>query len=297
MGYKILKGAMVGILLGVCGGILLTSVLHIAGGGSVRDVVSLFREGNMKMLFAGQKISEEDQAELEAVFGDAGMARSSAGGTETADGMYGNADDSAGEYRHADAAKEVYNRADVYEEALKSPEDVIVRFHVRANSDSEEDLALKYEVRDAVLAELADGLETVEDDGAALRYIMQKLPDIRQAARAVVDEAGYDYTISAYVVREEFPIREYGELVLPAGTYRALRVDIGEAKGENFWCMLYPMMCYTMDAGAVVDSEDTEKLAQALDEESYEKLFVKREAKPGDVKVKLKILEWLQDTF
>lgn len=275
MGYKILKGAMVGILLGVCGGILLTSVLHIAGGGSVRDVVSLFREGNMKMLFAGQKISDEDQAELEAVFGDAGMARICAGGKETADGMY----------------------ADVYEDTIRSPEDVIVRFHVRANSDSEEDLALKYEVRDAVLAELADGLETVEDDGAALRYIMQKLPDIRQAARAVVDEAGYDYTISAYIVREEFPIREYGELVLPAGTYRALRVDIGAAKGENFWCMLYPMMCYTMDAGAVVDSEDTEKLAQALDEESYEKLFVKRDAKPGDVKVKLKILEWLQDTF
>ena len=274
MGYKILKGAMVGILLGVCGGILLTSVLHIAGGGSVRDVVSLFREGNMKMLFAGQKISEEDQAALEAVFGDADMARSGVGGTETADGS-----------------------ADVYEDALKSPEDVIVRFHVRANSDSEEDLALKYEVRDAVLAELADGLETVEDDGATLRYIMQKLPDIRQAARAVVDEAGYDYTISAYVVREEFPIREYGELVLPAGTYRALRVDIGAAKGENFWCMLYPMMCYTMDAGAVVDSEDTEKLAQALDEESYEKLFVKREAKGDNVKVRLKILEWLQDTF
>lgn len=275
MGYKILKGAMVGILLGVCGGILLTSVLHIAGGGSVRDVVSLFREGNMKMLFAGQKISEEDQAELEAVFGDAGMARICAGGKETADGMY----------------------ADVYEDTIRSPEDVIVRFHVRANSDSEEDLALKYEVRDAVLAELADGLKTVEDDGAALRYIMQKLPDIRQAARAVVDEAGYDYTISAYIVREEFPIREYGELVLPAGTYRALRVDIGAAKGENFWCMLYPMMCYTMDAGAVVDSEDAKKLAQALDEESYEKLFVKRDAKPGDVKVKLKILEWLQDTF
>lgn len=275
MGYKILKGAMVGILLGVCGGILLTSVLHIAGGGSVRDVVSLFREGNMKMLFAGQKISDEDQAELEAVFGDAGMARICAGGKETADGMY----------------------ADVYEDAIRSPEDVIVRFHVRANSDSEEDLALKYEVRDAVLAELADGLKTVEDDGAALRYIMQKLPDIRQAARAVVDEAGYDYTISAYIVREEFPIREYGELVLPAGTYRALRVDIGAAKGENFWCMLYPMMCYTMDAGAVVDSEDAEKLAQALDEESYEKLFVKRDAKGDNVKVRLKILEWLQDTF
>lgn len=275
MGYKILKGAMVGILLGVCGGILLTSVLHIAGGGSVRDVVSLFREGNMKMLFASQKISDEDQAELEAVFGDAGTTRSCAAGTETADGLY----------------------ADVYEDALKSPEDVVVRFHVRANSDSEEDIALKYEVRDAVLALLAEDLQKAENDSEAILYLAQNLSEIRNTADAVVEEAGYHYDVKAYIAREEFPIREYGELVLPAGTYRALRIDIGEAKGENFWCMLYPMMCYTMDAGAVIDSADTEKLAQALDEESYEKLFVKREAKGDNVKVRLKILEWLQDIF
>lgn len=274
MGYKILKGAMVGILLGVCGGILLTSVLHIAGGGSVRDVVSLFREGNMKMLFADQKISDEDQADLEAVFGDSSLS--------------GDVDDVAGKSGTC---------ADVYEDALKSPEDVVVRFHVRANSDSETDLALKYEVRDAVLALLAEDLQKAENDSEAILYLAQNLSEIRNTARAVVTEAGYHYDVKAYITREEFPIREYGELVLPAGTYRALRIDIGEAKGENFWCMLYPMMCYTMDAGAVVDSEDAEKLAQALDEESYKKLFVKRDTKPGDVKVKLKILEWLQDTF
>ena len=278
MGYKILKGAMVGILLGVCGGILLTSVLHIAGGGSVRDVVSLFREGNMKMLFAGQKMSDEDQAELEAVFGDSGEAGL----------LSGDANDVAGKSGIC---------ADVYEDALTSPEDVVVRFHVRANSDSETDLALKYEVRDAVLALLAEDLQKAENDSEAILYLAQNLSEIRDTARAVVEEAGYQYDVKAYITREEFPIREYGDLVLPAGTYRALRVDIGEAKGENFWCMLYPMMCYTMDAGAVVDSEDAEKLAQALDEESYEKLFVKRDIKPGDIKVKLKILEWLQDTF
>lgn len=124
MGYKILKGAMVGILLGVCGGILLTSVLHIAGGGSVRDVVSLFREGNMKMLFAGQKISDEDQTDLEAVFGDIGETGLLSGDAKDVVGKSGIC-------------------ADVYEDALKSPEDVVVRFHVRANSDSETDLALK----------------------------------------------------------------------------------------------------------------------------------------------------------
>lgn len=278
MGYKILKGAMVGILLGVCGGILLTSVLHIAGGGSVRDVVSLFREGNMKMLFAGQKISDEDQADLEAVFVDSGETESLSGDVD-------------------DVAEKNGICADVYEDALKSPEDVVVRFHVRANSDSETDLALKYEVRDAVLALLAEDLQKAENDSEAILYLAQNLSEIRNTARAVVEEAGYHYDVKAYITREEFPIREYGDLVLPAGTYRALRIDIGEAKGENFWCMLYPMMCYTMDAGAVVDSADAEKIAQALDEESYEKLFVKRDIKPGDIKVKLKILEWLQDTF
>jgi len=263
MGYKILKGAMVGILLGVCGGILLTSVLHIAGGGNVRDVVSLFREGNMKMLFAGQKISDEDQADLEAVFGDSGETESLSGDVD-------------------DVAEKSGICADVYEDALKSPEDVVVRFHVRANSDSETDLALKYEVRDAVLALLAEDLQKAENDSEAILYLAQNLSEIRNTARAVVEEAGYHYDVKAYITREEFPIREYGDLVLPAGTYRALRIDIGEAKGENFWCMLYPMMCYTMDAGAVVDSADAEKIAQALDEESYEKLFVKRDIKPGD---------------
>lgn len=274
MGYRILKGAMVGILIGVCGGIFLTSALHIASGGSVRDVVSLFREGNMKLSVADQGALN---AELHEVFGDRDAA--------------------AFESNLIGPVDQNVIGADVYEDALKSPEDVIVRFHVRANSDSEADLELKYAVRDAVISLLAEDLHKAENDSEAILYLAQNLSAIRDTARAVVEDAGYAYEVKAYITREEFPIREYGELVLPAGTYRALRVDIGAAKGENFWCMLYPMMCYTMDAGAVVDSADTEKLAQALDEESYEKLFVKRDTKPGDVKVKLKILEWLQDRF
>ena len=84
---------------------------HIAGGGSVRDVVSLFREGNMKMLFAGQKISDEDQADLEAVFVDSGETESLSGDVD-------------------DVAEKSGICADVYEDALKSPEDVVVRFQM-----------------------------------------------------------------------------------------------------------------------------------------------------------------------
>lgn len=245
--YKLIRGAVLGMLLGICFGLFWMGSQFLLQGGSVRDLAAMFQTG-----------------ELQEAFFDTEKGRVS---------------------------------AEVYEDAVKSPEDVVIRFHVRANSDSETDLELKYKVRDAVLQLLSEDLSKAENDSEAMLYLSQHLGEIRETARAVVDAEGYEYEVTAYVTTEEFPIREYGTLVLPAGVYRALRIDIGEARGENFWCMLYPMMCYTMDAGAVVDSGDAEKLEGMLEEEEYEKLFVKRECEKGDVKIKFKLVEWLQDTF
>ena len=113
-------------------------------------------------------------------------------------------------------------------------------------------------------------------------------------AVASIKEAGYEYKVRVYISIDYFPIRQYGELVLPAGEYEALRIDIGEAEGENFWCILYPMMCYPLEAGAVVSKEDGEKLKSVLDEDDYEKLFVEHDEKAeGEVKVRFKLLELL----
>ena len=147
-----------------------------------------------------------------------------------------------------------------------SLEDAILRFHVRANSNSEEDIALKYKVRDDILMTIGSELK-----GDKTRE-----------------------QVKAYISKDYFPIRQYGELVLPAGEYEALRVDIGEARGENFWCILYPMMCYPYEAGAVVTKEDGEKLEEVLGEEDYEKLFVKYDLDKDDkVEVRFKLLEML----
>ena len=121
--------------------------------------------------------------------------------------------------------------------------DSVIRFHVIANSDTEEDQALKLAVRDRVLEE-AEGLypegATLEQAQAALEGHLNTLA---AAGRAVVEEQGYDYPVSARLEDCWFPTKEYEGFALPAGTYTALRVTIGEGKGQNWWCVAFPPLC------------------------------------------------------
>ena len=169
----------------------------------------------------------------------------------------------------------------------------LFRFHVRANSNRDEDIELKLKVRDALLEyieaevnnELGDEY-TLEDMESLIGSHLAELVDV---AEETVRNEGYSYKVNTYVADEYFPMRQYGELVIPAGNYEALRVDIGSAKGENFWCLLYPRLCYTIDSGAVVSREDGKEVEKALTDSDYEKLFVKQRVTPGKVKVGLRI--------
>lgn len=172
-------------------------------------------------------------------------------------------------------------------------EDAILRFHVRANSNREEDLEIKYAVRDAVLADIGNELQQVKSKDEAILFLNDNLERIEKTALEAIYGAGYGYTVKVYISNDYFPIRQYGDIVLPAGIYQALRIDIGLAEGENFWCILYPTMCYTIDSGAVVSKNDEDKLSRELSEEEFEKLFVKRDVKDDEVKIKFKFLEWL----
>jgi stage II sporulation protein R len=176
-----------------------------------------------------------------------------------------------------------------------SLEDVILRFHVRANSNSDEDIALKLAVRDAVLVSMGNELGnigTTERD-EVLKFLEKNLEKVEDIAKNVIKNNGYDYEVNAYISDDYFPIRQYGELTIPAGTYTALRIDIGNAAGENFWCLLYPTMCYTVDSEAFVSKEGEDSLRQELTEEDYDRLFVNKDLEKGQLKVKFKILEWL----
>ncbi|HLO04966.1 MAG TPA: stage II sporulation protein R [Symbiobacteriaceae bacterium] len=120
----------------------------------------------------------------------------------------------------------------------------VVRLHVLANSDSEADQALKLQVRDAVLAEMPSLFTKATTQAEALQVVKRNLPALERLAKQIVTKAGYTYPVKASVGIFDFPNRTYGDVTLPAGPYEALRLEIGEAKGANWWCVLFPPLCF-----------------------------------------------------
>ncbi len=150
----------------------------------------------------------------------------------------------------------------------------VIRFHIRANSDSEEDQALKIKVRDAVLSYLEPELSVAGNRKEAKAIMEEHLEDIEAVSLSVIRAEGYNYDVQAYLTKEEFPLKSYGDLLFPAGEYEALRVDIGESEGGNWWCVMYPGLCFVDTAGGVVSTDGKEELRQILTPEEYEELLI-----------------------
>ncbi|WP_068963595.1 stage II sporulation protein R [Desulfosporosinus sp. BG] len=130
------------------------------------------------------------------------------------------------------------------EETLASTPDQLIRFHVLANSDSEQDQALKRAVRDAILKAVSPQL-AVSKSLDESRQILKKIrPNMEDIGRSVVKAWGKDYLVHTQYGHFSFPTKSYGSLVLPAGDYEALRVVIGEGRGSNWWCVLFPPLCF-----------------------------------------------------
>lgn len=166
----------------------------------------------------------------------------------------------------------------------------VVRFHVLANSDSSVDQALKLAVRDRVLAEFGVRMERCASKEETLRVLMLSRDEIGGIAAEEIREQGYDYPVRVSVVREEFPLKRYDTLTFPAGVYDALRIEIGEAKGQNWWCVLYPRMCFVDASLGDTVEESYQRLENTLTEEEYLVVSAmgQEELMP---KLKLKLLE------
>ena len=163
--------------------------------------------------------------------------------------------------------------------------DKVVRLHVVANSDSEEDQALKLRVRDAILARTTALLEASEDRSEAEGLIRGQLLELEDIAVREITAAGYDYSVEARLAELDFPSREYESFTLPAGNYLALQVVIGEGEGKNWWCVVFPPLC-TAAAAEVPASA----LAAGFSEEEVRLIT---EEDRGYV-LKFKTLEWLE---
>ena len=171
----------------------------------------------------------------------------------------------------------------------------LIRFHVIANSDSEEDQNLKLKVRDAVIDYLQPKLElssSIEESETIIKSEYKKLEDI---SKNIVLENGYKYDISVGIDYSTFPTKQYSNVVLPAGEYKALRIIIGEGKGKNWWCVMFPPLCFVDEQSSIIDTDTDKKLREVLTEEEYALIAQNNKKQVNKVEVKFKIVEILQN--
>ena len=161
--------------------------------------------------------------------------------------------------------------------------DKVVRLHVLANSDSEEDQALKLRVRDAVLEQATAILEQSADRREAESRLRGQLLELERIAAKEIAAEGYDYPVTVNLENTDFPTKEYDGFTLPAGEYLALRVIIGEGQGRNWWCVVFPPLCTAASADVPASA-----LAAGFSEEEVRLIT---EESQGYV-LKFKAVEW-----
>ena len=157
--------------------------------------------------------------------------------------------------------------------------DSVLRVHILANSDSDEDQQLKLQVRDAVVRAGADLFDGGEDKTAARARIREALPMLCEVAQACVREHGYDYPVRAELTDMYFTTRTYDSGTFPAGVYEAVRFTIGEGKGKNWWCVMYPPLC--VSAATDLDGAFTDSQSDVLQNGNR-------------YRVRFKVVEWVE---
>ena len=145
----------------------------------------------------------------------------------------------------------------------------VFRLHVLANSDSEEDQKLKLKVRDSLLQYMNTLCSSCQTKAEAIAIAIEHKNEFQKIAEHTIKENGYSYSVKINIDNFYFPTKNYGDISLPAGFYDALRVEIGKAQGQNWWCVMFPSLCFIDINSGIVDSEAKENLEENLNSESY----------------------------
>lgn len=144
---------------------------------------------------------------------------------------------------------------DLRELSYEEVADKLIRFHVIANSDSEEDQALKLKVRDKIIDKMSIKLESVESLDDAREILNSSIEEVNSIAKEVIAEEGFDYDVKTMLSNENFPDKIYGDYIFPQGNYEAYRVIIGSGEGQNWWCVMFPPLCFVDESKNIVDTK------------------------------------------
>ena len=169
----------------------------------------------------------------------------------------------------------------------------VFRLHVIANSNSEEDQNLKYKVRDSLLEYMNSLCSNVSSKQEAISIAQNHVEDFKNIAKRVISDNGYEYTVSVEIGQYDFPTKEYGDITLPAGMYDALRVKIGSATGHNWWCVMFPPLCFVDVSSGVVPDSSKELLEENMSEEEYN--LITDSSNNSDLSFKFKIVELFEN--
>ena len=147
----------------------------------------------------------------------------------------------------------------------------IIRFHIRANSDLREDQELKEKIRDEILGLMGEKFQSIDNIEESRQIIVDNLDDMKSITEGVIHREGKDYEVNVSLGQDNFPIRKYGSIILPQGEYETLLIEIGQAKGQNWWCIMFPPLCFvdiTHSTALASDDIDREGLGEFVIDES-----------------------------
>lgn len=163
----------------------------------------------------------------------------------------------------------------------------IIRFHVIANSDLDVDQEVKMKVKDAVITALHSKMADTNGIEEARAQILANEDMIREVAVNTLLENGFRYDVQVSLAQEQFPIKVYGDITLPAGEYEALCIRLGKAEGHNWWCIVFPTLCYVDETYSYVPDESKNQLKNVLTEEEFEEI-----SKDNTIQIKVKSRLW-----
>lgn len=168
----------------------------------------------------------------------------------------------------------------------------VFRLHVLANSDTKEDQELKLKVRDAVLAYMNDICKDAANKKEAIEIANAHIDKFKQIALDTIHKNGYDYCVNIEIGNFSFPTKTYGDISLPSGYYDALRIEIGEAKGKNWWCVMFPPLCFVDVSSGIVPEESKETMKNDLSQEEF--TLISNQEDSG-IHFKFKLIELFQN--
>lgn len=169
----------------------------------------------------------------------------------------------------------------------------VFRLHVIANSDSREDQDLKYKVRDKLIEYMKSLTTNINTKEEVIEIANNHILDFESIAKEVITKNGFDYDVKVEIGNFSFPTKQYGDISFPAGFYDALKVEIGNAKGQNWWCVMFPPLCFVDVTSGIVPEESKENLQDNLGEEEYD--IISNTEDSEIVNFKFKIVEFFEN--